>query len=226
MSASAIRIEGLSFARAGGGFAIGVPELEVAKGERLALVGPSGSGKTTLLMLIAGILQPAAGRVLVEGTDLTALSDARRRQLRARRVGFVFQSFELVDYLSARDNILYPYRISPGLRLDAQVRARAQALAAASGLGAVLDRRPERLSQGERQRVGICRALLTRPGLVLADEATGNLDPDNKARLLDLMFDRAAEAGAAVIAATHDHGLLPRFDRVIDIAAFRAERAA
>ena len=106
------------------------------------------------------------------------------------------------------------------------MRARAEALAGASGLAPVLDRRPGRLSQGERQRVAICRALVTEPGLVLADEATGNLDPDNKARILDLVFERAAEVGAAVIATTHDHALLDRFDRVIDVASFRAGVAA
>ncbi len=225
MSAPALRIDGLRFGHPGG-LALEVPELAVAPGERLALVGPSGSGKTTLLTLIAGIAVPAAGSVRIEGTDMAGLPDAGRRALRARRIGFVFQGFELVDYLSARDNILYPYRLSSGLRLGAEVRARADALAEASGLAPVLDRRPGQLSQGERQRVAICRALVTQPGLVLADEATGNLDPENKARILDLVFARAAEVGAAVIGATHDHGLLPRFDRVIDVSAFRGRAAA
>ncbi|MGF1551246.1 MAG: ABC transporter ATP-binding protein [Paracoccaceae bacterium] len=225
MSVPAVRIEGLRFTRPGG-FRLAVEDLAVASGERLALVGPSGSGKTTLLALLAGILVPDAGRVLVGDTDVAALPDARRRAFRARHVGLVFQGFELVDYLSARENILYPYRIAPDLALDAEARAYADALGRSLCLGALLDRRPGALSQGERARVALARALVTRPGLVLADEATGNLDPDGKARALDLLFERTAETGASVIAATHDHALLDRFDRAIDVAAFARAEAA
>jgi putative ABC transport system ATP-binding protein len=216
-----VEVENLTFAYPSGGFRLRVPSLSLAAGERLAIVGPSGSGKTTLLNLIAGILTPDAGRINVAGTDVTALSDAERRRLRASRVGFVFQDFALLDYLPARQNILYPYRISPGLRLDTEARARAEALANACGIGDKLDRHPGALSQGEQQRVAICRALVTQPKLVLSDEATGNLDPESKARILDLLFERAAEAGAGVLAVTHDHELLPRFDRVLDFAEFR-----
>ena len=213
--------ENLTFAYPSGGFTLRVPALSLAPGERLAIVGPSGSGKTTLLNLIAGILQPEACRIDVAGTDVTALSDADRRRFRARQVGFVFQNFALLDYLPARQNILYPYRISPGLRLNAEAHARAEALAKASGIGDKLDRHPGALSQGEQQRVAICRALVTEPKLVLSDEATGNLDPESKLRVLDLLFERAEDAGAGVLAVTHDHELLPRFDRVIDFAEFR-----
>ncbi|MEM7519323.1 MAG: ATP-binding cassette domain-containing protein, partial [Planctomycetota bacterium] len=121
----------------------------------------------------------------------------------------------------ARQNILYPYRISPGLTLDTSARARVDSLAAATGIGDKLDRHPPALSQGEQQRVAICRALVTEPKLLLSDEATGNLDPEGKTRILDLLFERAEDAGASVIAVTHDHELLPRFDRVLDFAAFR-----
>ena len=216
-----VEVENLIFAYPSGGFTLRVPALSLAPGERLAIVGPSGSGKTTLLNLIAGILQPEAGRIDVAGTDVTALSDADRRRFRARQVGFVFQNFALLDYLPARQNILYPYRISPGLRLNAEAHARAEALAKASGIGDKLDRHPGALSQGEQQRVAICRALVTEPKLVLSDEATGNLDPESKLRVLDLLFERAEDAGAGVLAVTHDHELLPRFDRVIDFAEFR-----
>jgi putative ABC transport system ATP-binding protein len=195
--------------------------MTLGAGERLAIVGPSGVGKTTLLNLIAGILRPNSGRIDVAGTEVTALSDAEQRLFRASHVGFVFQDFALLDYLPARQNILYPYRISGGLRLDAEARARAEALALACGIGDKLDRHPGALSQGEQQRVAICRALVTQPKLVLSDEATGNLDPESKARILDLLFERAEEAGAGVVAVTHDHELLPRFDRVLDFAEFR-----
>jgi len=216
-----VEVENLRFAYPSGGFGLHVPSLALAEGERLAIVGPSGSGKTTLLNLIAGILQPASGRIAVAGTEVSALRDAGRRRFRASRIGFVFQDFALLDYLTARQNILYPYRIAPGLTLDAAARARAEALAAASGIADKLHRHPDALSRGEQQRVAICRALVTRPKLVLSDEATGNLDPDSKARILDILFERAEEAGAGVLAVTHDHALLARFDRVLDFAQFR-----
>ncbi|MDX8354292.1 ABC transporter ATP-binding protein [Cognatiyoonia sp. IB215182] len=221
-----VRIESLSFAYGNSGFQLRIPEFSLEDGERVAVVGPSGSGKTTLLYLIAGILTPDAGQIDVAGTDVAILSDTARRRFRASQIGFVFQDFALLDYLSARQNILYPYRITPALTLDKAVRDRAERLAAACGIGDKLDRHPNALSQGEQQRVAICRALVTQPKLILSDEATGNLDPDSKARILDLLFEQAAEAGAAVLAVTHDHELLPRFERVLDFAEFRTGAAA
>lgn len=219
-----VRVENLTFGYGADGFRLRVPEFSLEDGERVAVVGPSGSGKTTLLNLIAGILTPESGSIDVAGTEVSSLSDAQRRRFRASRIGFVFQDFALLDYLSARQNIFYPYRITPALELDAAARDRAEALAVSCGIGDKLDRHPSALSQGEQQRVAICRALMTQPKLILSDEATGNLDPDSKARILDLLFEQAAEAGAAVLAVTHDHELLPRFERVLDFAQFR-ERA-
>ena len=221
-----ITIEDLSFRYSDTSFGLRVPEFTLQDGERVAIVGPSGSGKTTLLNLIAGILTPQAGRIDVAGTDVAHLADVARRQFRASLIGFVFQDFALLDYLPARQNILYPYRITPALTLDDAARARAQALATACGIGDKLDRHPGGLSQGEQQRVAICRALVTQPKLILSDEATGNLDPESKARILDLLFEQAGEAGAAVLAVTHDHELLPRFERVLDFAQFREGRAS
>lgn len=216
-----VRVENLTFGYGADGFRLRIPEFFLDDGERVAIVGPSGSGKTTLLNLIAGILTPEAGRIDVAGTEVSGLSDAARRRFRASRISFVFQDFALLDYLSARQNIFYPYRITPALVLDKAVRDRAEQLANACGIGDKLDRHPTALSQGEQQRVAICRALITRPKLILSDEATGNLDPDSKARILDLLFEQATEAGAAVLAVTHDHELLPRFERVLDFAQFR-----
>ena len=220
-----IRIEGLDFAHPGG-FRLDVPRLVVAAGETVAVVGPSGIGKTTLLNLVAGILPAQGGRIEVAGEAVSGMPDRARRRLRARAVGFVFQDFALLDYLTARGNILYPYRIGAGLRLDRAARARAEALAEACGIASLLDRRPGALSQGERQRVALCRALVTEPKVVLADEPTGNLDPANKALILGLLFERARAAGAALLAVTHDHELLPQFDRVVDLAAPSSEAAA
>ncbi len=216
-----ISIRNLAFGYHSGGFRLKVPELSLRDGERLSVIGPSGSGKTTLLKLIAGILSPDSGQVEVSGIDIKGMKDADRRQFRASHIGFVFQDFALLEYLSARQNILYPYRITPALRLDAKVRTRVESLAEACNIGDKLDRHPAELSQGEQQRVAICRALIARPKLILSDEATGNLDPESKGRILNLLFDQAAEAGATVLAVTHDHELLPRFERVIDFAQFR-----
>lgn len=221
-----MELEDIEFAYPEGRFRLRVPELRVGSGERLAVVGPSGAGKTTLLNLVAGILKPRRGTVRVAGTELGSLTEDGRRRFRAGTIGFVFQDFALLDYLTARENILYPYRITGALRLDAEVRARAEALAGASGLADKLDRHPGALSQGEQQRVAICRALVTRPRLVISDEATGNLDPENKVLILELLFEQARATEASVLAATHDHALLPRFDRVVDFGAFRAEAAA
>ncbi|MEM8658122.1 MAG: ATP-binding cassette domain-containing protein, partial [Pseudomonadota bacterium] len=171
MTAPMIQIRDLSFAHPGGDFRLNVPDLTVALGERVAVVGTSGTGKTTLLNLVAGILQPAAGRIEVAQTPVATLSDAQRRAFRIGTIGFVFQNFALIDYLTARENILYPYRISDALTLTAEVRARADALGAAVGLSDKLGRKPAALSQGEQQRIAICRALITQPKLLLADEA-------------------------------------------------------
>jgi len=220
-----IGIEQLKFAYPGGEFALSVPELRVDAGETVAIVGPSGSGKSTLLNLIAGVLRPEAGRIAVDKTEVSSLSDRNSRAFRARTIGFVFQDFGLLDYISARDNILHPYRICAPLRLTAEVRARVETLAARLGVSQYLHRLPEALSQGERQRVAICRALLPAPRVILADEATGNLDPDNKRAILDLLFEAVRTDGATLVAVTHDHELLPRFDRVINFRDFTGVEA-
>ena len=216
-----IDLSDIAFSYPGGDFQLSVPSLSLEDGERVAVVGPSGTGKTTLLNLIAGITVPQSGRITIDGQEVTGLSGTARRTFRASNIGFVFQDFALLDYLTARENILYPYRITKGAPLDAEARARADSLAKACGLEGKLGRRPGALSQGEQQRVALCRALVRQPKLILADEATGNLDPANKIAILDLLFSRTREAGAALLAVTHDHDLLPRFDRVIDFSAFR-----
>jgi ABC-type lipoprotein export system ATPase subunit len=213
----------LRFAYPGGTFALAVEELRLARGERVALIGPSGSGKTTLAELIAGIRLPQAGSVQLCGVELTKLGEAERRALRIAKVGFVFQRFELFEYLSALDNILLPYHLNRALALDRATRERARELAAAVGVEHVLARTPARLSQGERQRVALCRALIAEPELVIADEPTGNLDPSSSARALDLLIEQVERRGATLLVITHDHGLLERFGRVIDLRALVAD---
>ena len=184
------------------------------------MIGPSGSGKTTLLHLVSGVLLPPGGRVLVDGTEVSNLPDGQRREFRIGTIGMVFQEFELLDYLSVLDNILLPYRIGEKLQLDNSVRERAIGLAHSVGIGDKLTRYVNRLSQGERQRVGVCRALLTRPRLLLADEPTGNLDPSNKGRVLEILLNYAETNGATLVTVTHDHDLLDQFDRVVDFRDF------
>ena len=205
-------------------FELRVAPIELAAGESLAVRGPSGSGKSTLLALLSGELLPAEGavRVAVRGPietadTISALSPAARRAYRARFVGQVFQTFELVASLDVLENVLLPFRLHATLMLDATARARAAELLTRVGLGAKQRRTIDTLSHGERQRVAIARALVTRPKLILADEPTGNLDPALKQEIAALLVDEACEAGAALVVATHDESIVPRFTRAIAI---------
>ena len=216
-----ITIYDLDFFYRSGEFQLLIPEFGVSEGEKVAVIGPSGSGKTTLLNLVAGIIAPKSGTVQVGDVKVSELKDAGRRDFRIANIGFVFQDFELLDYLDVFDNILHPYRISGALKLDRAVKQRAALLAEEMDIGDKLQRKAEDLSQGEKQRAAICRALLTQPRLILADEATGNLDPENKTRILDSLFRAVEEHEATLLAVTHDHELLGRFDRVVDFRDFR-----
>ena len=215
-----IEIQNLRFDYGDGGFSLRLPELAVAGGTSAAFVGPSGSGKTTLLNLLSGVLEPSSGRVVAADCDMTELGERQRREFRLSRIGLVFQEFELLEYLSVLDNILLPYRLDASLPLTNEDRARAVGIAEEVGVGDKLARYPETLSQGERQRVAVCRAIVTEPELLLADEPTGNLDPVNKDKVLDILFDYQRKTGATLIAVTHDHDVLERFDRVVDFKAF------
>jgi putative ABC transport system ATP-binding protein len=215
-----IKIENLEFHYDAGDFRLLIPELTVPQAEKTAFIGPSGSGKTTLLNLVAGIFLPQKGMVTVDSFTVSKLNDSARRNFRIKNIGFVFQDFELIDYLNVLDNILHPYRITNALTLDIDVRARAVQLAEEMGIADKLKRHPNDLSQGEKQRAAICRSLLPSPKIVLADEATGNLDPANKTKILDLLFRNVEAHGATLLAVTHDHELLSRFDRVIDFQDF------
>jgi ABC-type lipoprotein export system ATPase subunit len=221
-----ITIQNLGYCYPGGEFRLNIPDFQVAGREKVAVIGPSGSGKTTLLNLIAGIITPINGTVSVNDTPVGALGDRARRDFRISNIGFVFQDFELLDYLNVLDNVLHPYRITGALKLDKAVRARALKLTQEMGIGDKLKRNPNDLSQGEKQRIAICRALLPQPRLILADEATGNLDPDNKSLILDLLFSAVSNHDTTLLAVTHDHELLKRFDRVVDFQEFQNKGAA
>jgi putative ABC transport system ATP-binding protein len=200
------------------GFELRTAALDVAAGSSLALVGPSGCGKSTLLSLLSGERLPQSGEVRFGSVVISRLSQAERRAFRITTVGLVFQEFRLIESLSLLDNILLPCRLHPALPLNRAAVERAEELAEHLGIAALLQRRPERLSHGERQRGAVARALLAKPKLVLADEPTGNLDPAGKRRLLGELLDLCRTDGAVVVVATHDHGLLTSFDAVRDVS--------
>lgn len=215
-----IQVNHLDFAYATDGFRLRVDDLEVADGERVAWSGPSGSGKTTLLNLVAGILLPHSGAIVTGGVDVTRLSDAARRDFRIKSIGLVFQEFELLDYLTLLDNVLLAYRINRSLRLTTSVRERAASLLSDVGLDALANRFPDQLSHGQRQRIAVCRALLTAPQLVLADEPTANLDDDNKRRVLDILDAHTRQHATTLVVVTHDREVMDRLDRNVDVAGF------
>ena len=188
-------------------------ELAVTPGEVVAIVGPSGSGKTSLLMLLAGLERATAGRITIGGTDITNLDEDAMAVFRRKTLSIVFQSFHLIPSLSALDNVGLALEIAqPDLPL-AKVREAAAAALDTVGLGKRLDHRPAALSGGEQQRVGLARALVTKPPLLLADEPTGNLDQNTGAVVVDLMFDLARRNNTTVVLITHDPNLAARADR-------------
>jgi len=217
-----IAISDLEFQFPQSDFRLAVPSLKIAPGERVAIVGPSGSGKTTLLNLICGILSPSRGTIRVRDREMNGLGDAARRAFRVAHIGLAFQNFELVGYLDVFENILLPYRLNPALRLTPEIAARAEQLARDTGIGHRLRYFPHRLSQGEKQRVAICRAMLPQPPLLLADEPTGQLDPSAKGRVVDLLFQQVERSGATLVMVTHDTDVAARFPRVINCRDFAA----
>ena len=188
-------------------------DLSVAQGEVVALVAPSGAGKSTLLH-VAGLLDtPDAGRVVLNGRDMTRLPDRARTEARRREVGFVYQFHHLLPEFTALENIVLP-QLANGVA-DGAARARARDLLARVGLTPRADHRPAALSGGEQQRVAFCRALANAPALLLADEPTGNLDPATSDRVFDVLMGLVRETGMAALIATHNLDLAGRMDRVV-----------
>lgn len=215
-----ISISKLQFTYRDSPFSLQIPELNLAGGQSAVIVGPSGSGKTTLLHLMAGILSATGGEIIVGDTSIHKLNDVDRRLFRLLNIGLVFQDFQLIDYLNVLENVLLPCRLNPLISLTEDLRARAIALLTSAGIQSLQNRSVTRLSQGERQRVAICRALLLSPKLVLADEPTGNLDPATTQRIVQLLLQETSRSNASLVMVTHDHSLLPSFDRVIPFEPF------
>jgi putative ABC transport system ATP-binding protein len=187
---------------------------QVEPGETVAIVGPSGSGKTTLLGLLAGLDRPSGGRVLLDGTDMGALSEDARARLRREKIGFVFQSFQLIPTLTARENVAVPLDLAG----NGGGAARADELLERVGLGGRGHHYPAQLSGGEQQRVAVARAFIHRPSILFADEPTGNLDAATGERVIELMMELNRERGTTLVLVTHDPDLARRARRVIRLA--------
>ncbi|MGD8955705.1 MAG: ATP-binding cassette domain-containing protein [Chromatiaceae bacterium] len=196
--------------------------MQVNAGEAVAILGPSGSGKSTLLGLLAGLDQPTEGRVSLLGQDLAAMDEDARAALRAGRVGFVFQSFQLLPGMTALENVALPLQI----RRDSGARVQAEALLREVGLQNRLSHLPRQLSGGEQQRVALARAFAGDPEVLFADEPTGNLDAGSGQRIIDLLFGLRDRAGSTLLLVTHDQQLAARCDRILRLHAGRLQEAA
>ena len=183
----------------------------VAEGESLAIVGASGSGKSTLLGLLAGLDTPSKGQVLLMDRDISAANEDQRAQIRSQHVGFVFQSFQLIDHLTALENVQLPLELAGMPRAEAA--AKAQVWLEKVGLSERLKHRPKTLSGGEQQRVALARAFVTEPDILFADEPTGSLDEQNGQKIIQLLFQLNQELGSTLILVTHDMTLASRCER-------------
>jgi putative ABC transport system ATP-binding protein len=190
--------------------AFSAKSLEIPAGDYVAVVGPSGSGKTTLLSMLGGMLSPTTGRVSLDGASLYGLSVVQRARIRREKIGFVFQTFNLVPYLTALENVQIPLYLT-GVPIEEQ-RKRAVALLERVGLGDRLDHKPHEMSTGQQQRVALARTVANQPTVILADEPTGNLDPESRARVLDFLDELHRERHTIVIV-THDSAAAGRAQR-------------
>jgi putative ABC transport system ATP-binding protein len=191
-------------------------DLELPAGQFVAIMGASGSGKSTLLGLLAGLDTPTAGKVIIDGVDITGLNEDALALVRGRKIGFVFQSYQLIPTLTAEENVLLPHELSGGDVAAGLTRARE--LLTNVGLADRMDHYPVQLSGGEQQRVALARAFMCKPPILMADEPTGNLDSVNGAHVLDLLISLNQREGTTLVLVTHDRALASRADRIVTLS--------
>jgi putative ABC transport system ATP-binding protein len=222
MTDKAIRLQNIDLSLGRGAARVHILKgisLEIGRGEAVGLVGPSGSGKSTLLMTMAGLERPDAGKVTVDGVDLTGLDEDALARFRGRRIGIVYQNFHLVPTMTALENVALPLELAD----EANAFAQAEEELRLVGLGERLHHYPAQLSGGEQQRVAIARALVANPAIVVADEPTGNLDDATGSSIIDLLFALKRDRGSTLVLVTHDLELARRCDRVVRLRSGRIE---
>ena len=212
-----LQIRDLHFQYPASDFKIEISDIKITQGRKIAISGKSGSGKTTLIHLISGILKPQSGKILFYDESITDMNDKEIRKHRILNIGFIFQEFELLEYLNVMDNLILPYKINKSLALDAEIKDKAKEIANRIGIGNKLDQHPKQLSGGERQRLAIARALITSPPLIIADEPTGNLDEKTSNIVMDEITDQVSYTNSTLIMISHNNELISSFDEIIDI---------
>ena len=212
-----LQIRDLHFQYPASDFKIEISDIKITQGSKIAISGKSGSGKTTLIHLISGILKPQSGEILFYDKSITDMNDKEIRKHRILNIGFIFQEFELLEYLNVMDNLILPYKINKSLVLDAEIKDKAKEIANRIGIGNKLDQHPKQLSGGERQRLAIARALITSPPLIIADEPTGNLDAKTSNIVMDEITDQVSYTNSTLIMISHNNELISSFDEIIDI---------
>ena len=212
-----LQIRDLHFQYPASDFKIEISDIKITQGSKIAISGKSGSGKTTLIHLISGILKPQSGEILFFDKSITDMNENDIRKHRISNIGFIFQEFELLDYLNVMDNLVLPYKINKSLSLDEEIKDKAKEIANRIGIGNKLDQHPKQLSGGERQRLAIARALITSPPLIIADEPTGNLDDKTSNIVMDEITDQVSYTNSTLIMISHNNELISSFDEIIDI---------
>jgi putative ABC transport system ATP-binding protein len=226
--ANAIKLKNVEFFYAPGRPILRIPFLEIPFGSRVFLYGPSGSGKTTLLSLISGILTPQQGAICVLGRDLKRLSSSARDTLRGREMGYIFQGFNLIPYLTVRENIALPCNLHAQRRkriTSSTLREEVQRIATRLDIHTELDAPVNHLSTGQQQRVAIARAIIGSPALVIADEPTSSLDTDRRDSFLDLLSEVIVEVQATLLFVSHDRSLAPHFDHALSLPSINEATA-
>lgn len=225
---SLISIRDLEFSYAGAGApTLRISDWKVEKGERIFLFGPSGTGKTTLLEILAGILAPQKGSVEILGRDMAKMSSAQRDLFRASHLGYIFQSFNLIPYLSVDENIALPWHLSAERRQHLSGQSLEQSidrLCERLGIAELKNKNVTQLSVGQQQRVAVARALLGKPDLILADEPTSALDADHREKFLKLLFDLCREFDTTLLFVSHDRGIESLFDRSVSLTSLQDRR--